>query len=132
MNGFDFKVGDQVLFGRPNGEQTCGEIVKVNRKTYKVKTLEGRARYDKAGRIWNVSKSLVRPVDAKKPAASAPRFRLVPVAPPIPNFSPGDRVAFNGLTGVVKRVNRKTMTVTADDGRGYYVPYSLAQLVEGK
>jgi len=125
MNGFNFKVGDQVLFGRPNGEQTIGEIVKVNRKTYKVRTLEGRARYDKAGRIWNVSKSLCRPADAKTPAASAPRFRLVPVAPPIPNFSVGDRVAFNGMVGVIKRVNRKTMTVTADDGRGYYVPHSL-------
>ena len=42
MNSFN--VGDLVLFGRPNGEQTRGKVVKVNRKTYKVQTLESRGR----------------------------------------------------------------------------------------
>ena len=37
-----FKVGDKVMFGRPNGEQTLGRIEKVNQKTYKIKTLESR------------------------------------------------------------------------------------------
>ena len=29
-----FKVGDKVMFGRPNGEQTLGRIEKVNQKTF--------------------------------------------------------------------------------------------------
>ncbi len=56
-----FKVGDKVMFGRPNGEQTLGRIEKVNQKTYKIKTLESRGTRSQyaAGRRWRVPKSLV-------------------------------------------------------------------------
>ena len=61
LNPTEFKVGDKVYFGRKNGEKTLGEIVKVNRKTYKVRQLESRGMYrDHAvGTRWNVAKSLV-------------------------------------------------------------------------
>ena len=56
-----FKVGDKVMFGRPNGEQTLGRIEKVNQKTYKIKTLESRGTRSQyvVGSRWRVTKSLV-------------------------------------------------------------------------
>jgi len=36
------RIGDRVLFGRPNGEQSLGEVIKVNFKTVKVRLLESR------------------------------------------------------------------------------------------
>ena len=123
MNGLN--VGDLVVFGRPNGEQTRGKIVKVNTKTYKVMTLEGRGRRDQAGQIWNVGKALCRPVGGKAPAAA-------PVLPAAParKFRVYDRVKFNGQVGIVKRVNRKTLTVVTAGGPAYYVPHAMAELAD--
>lgn len=66
----DFTVGDKVYFGRKNGEKTLGEIVKVNRKTYKVRQLESRGMYrDHAvGTKWSVAKSLVWSAEDSRPA----------------------------------------------------------------
>lgn len=59
------KVGMRVYFGRGNGEQTLGEIVKINRAKAKVKTLEGRGsgRGSFAGAVWGVPYSMMRPAD---------------------------------------------------------------------
>ena len=60
----NFQIGQQVMFGRPNGEKTLGEVVKINRKTIKVKQLEtrGQKRIRTAGTIWTVHKTLATPV----------------------------------------------------------------------
>ena len=60
----NFQIGQQVMFGRPNGEKTLGEVVKINRKTIKVKQLEtrGQKRIRTAGTIWTVGKTLATPV----------------------------------------------------------------------
>ena len=57
----EFKKGDVVYFGRKFGEKTLGEIIKVNTKSYKVKTLEsrGRTRAYPVGSKWRVPKTLV-------------------------------------------------------------------------
>ena len=123
MNGLN--VGDLVLFGRPNGEQTRGKIVKVNTRTYKVMTLEGRGQRDKAGQIWNVGKGLCRPV-----GGSAPAVTTAPTPAPTRKFRVYDRVKFNGMTGIVKRVNRKTLTVVTAGGPAYYVPHAMAELAD--
>lgn len=53
-----FRIGMQVHFGRQNGEQTLGEIVKLNPKTAKIKQLEPRS--DRPiGTIWKVDYSLI-------------------------------------------------------------------------
>ncbi len=57
----DFHVGQKVRFGRTNGEKTLGEIVKLNPKKAKVKTLEERGGF--FGQIWNVPYSMLQPVD---------------------------------------------------------------------
>lgn len=49
-----FQIGDKVSFGRENGERTTAVVLKVNRKTLKVKTLEGRGRYSE-GMLFRVS-----------------------------------------------------------------------------
>ena len=57
----NFSVGQTIVFGRPNGEKTLAKVVKVNRKSIKVETLEARgttARGQAPKRIWNVSPSL--------------------------------------------------------------------------
>lgn len=63
----DFKKNDIVLFGQPNGEKTRGQVVKINRKKIKVKTLEARGKRRKrpAGVIWNVPPSLCELLERK-------------------------------------------------------------------
>jgi len=55
-----FKIGDKVLFGRKHGQQSLGEVVKVNRKSLKVKLLEPRGVYKAhaVGGIWRCAPSL--------------------------------------------------------------------------
>jgi hypothetical protein len=56
----NFKVGDRVMFGRSHGEKTLGEVVKVNQKSLKVKTLEARGtkRAHRIGGVWRVPHTL--------------------------------------------------------------------------
>lgn len=58
-------VGMKVMFGRPNGDQTLGEIVKKNPRKAKVKTLQsrGNGRGSEAGSVWTVPYSLMTPAD---------------------------------------------------------------------
>ena len=70
----DVKVGMQVVFGRENGEKTLGEVVKINPKRVKVRTLEDRGQRlynahgqyarprSPAGALWNVPACLMEPV----------------------------------------------------------------------
>ncbi len=80
----DCKVGMKVMFGRSHGEQTLGEIVKVNSVKCKVKQLESRGtlKDHKVGTIWTVPTSLLTPVGGTV-AASAPV--AVPVKPKRPD-----------------------------------------------
>lgn len=48
------KVGMKVVFGRVNGEQTLGEVVKINTKSLKVRQLEGRGSHP-VGTVWSVA-----------------------------------------------------------------------------
>jgi len=63
-----FKVGDPVVFGRPNGEQTHGIVLKVNGKTLKIEQTEarGQERIRQAGAKWRVAVSMVRHADPQQ------------------------------------------------------------------
>ena len=65
MKKEDGRIGMKVYFGRRNGEQTLGEIVKINTKKFKVATLESRGvkKSHRVGGIWTVPPSLCRRVD---------------------------------------------------------------------
>jgi len=60
----DFKVGDKVTFGRGNGEQTQGTVVKVNRVKLKIRQDESRGtmKSHAVGTIWTVPPHLCRKV----------------------------------------------------------------------
>jgi len=116
----DFQVGEQVRFGRGNGEQTLGEIVKVNPKKLKVKQLEGRGtmKSHAVGTIWTVPPSLCTKMNGAKAPVGTPLIHIPPFTSR-PTFAAGDRVEFTHggrvITGTVQRVNRKTTTVIPDN-----------------
>lgn len=58
-------VGMRVRFGRPQGEQTLGEVVKLNQNKAKVRTLEarGQQRIGFVGEIWVVPYGMLSPAD---------------------------------------------------------------------
>jgi hypothetical protein len=58
-----FKVGDRVLYGRRRGEQTLGQVVKVNPSRLKIRQLEPRGIHP-VGTEWNVPPALCRKVGA--------------------------------------------------------------------
>ena len=78
-----FAVGDKVYFGRRNGEKTLGTVTKVNRKTYKIATLESRGtkRDYAVGTEWKVGHGLVWSAGNDRPETTMrprPRRQKVP------------------------------------------------------
>jgi hypothetical protein len=61
MKREDCQVGMHVYFGRDNGAKTFAVIMKLNRDTAKVRTLEkrGSGRGSAIGSIWNVAYSMM-------------------------------------------------------------------------
>jgi hypothetical protein len=61
----EFYRDQKVVFGRSKGEQTHGTVVKVNKKSIKVRQDEARGtlRDYPVGTVWKVARSLVRPAD---------------------------------------------------------------------
>ena len=74
-----FKTNDVVTFGRPNGEQTLGRVLKVNRSSILIEQMEerGQQRVRQAGAKWRVHPSLVRLAPAG--AAATPPAPAKPV-----------------------------------------------------
>jgi hypothetical protein len=68
------KTGDKVYFGRSHGEQTLGEVVKVNRVKVKVRQLEQRGMYrtHAVGTVWTVPVSLLVKADDSTQATKPP------------------------------------------------------------
>lgn len=56
------KIGDRVVFGRPNGQKTTGRVVRINPKSVTVESLEERGKHDQ-GQKWRVAPSLLRNLD---------------------------------------------------------------------
>lgn len=114
-------IGDTVRFGRPNGQQREGVITKINSKTYKIQTSEGKD--------WRVSHCLAYPTSSTTSNSTPPELIY---SLPRPTFKKGQKVRFdNGrgetLEGFVKRVNSKTVSVEPSLGSFKYwrVPFSL-------
>lgn len=60
-----FKLHQEVIFGRRHGEQTRGEIIKLNPKKALVKILEerGNGRGSEVGSTWQIPYTMMRPAD---------------------------------------------------------------------
>lgn len=91
MRREDCRVGMVVLFGRENGEQTLGEVIKLNLRSAKVKTLEARGygRGGKPGTKWRVDYGLMQlapahlqkqttPAAPVSPAQQTPTYSVTP------------------------------------------------------
>lgn len=113
-----FKVGDKVIFGRQNGEQTHGTVVKVNSVKCKIRQDEtrGTLRERPVGTIWTVPFSLIRLADGSTPTAA---LTPLPVQSAV-TWKIGDKVSFNTrgqtFTGTVTKVNQKSVSVQTSTG----------------
>jgi len=137
-----FKVGDRVWFGRPNGEQTLGEVIKVNLRTYKIRQLEERlgdgSKRRPVGTVWTVpsefvvaatgaeGKQLPRPLPGMRPSLPADRAHFGQA-----QFRVGDSIQFKGkgqvVKGIISKVNRSTYSVVVPgEPRGWKVPFEMA------
>ncbi|NDD54549.1 hypothetical protein EBZ39_11860 [bacterium] len=76
------EIGMKVVFGRPNGEKTVGEIVEIHETTAKIKALESRGdgnrgseehrtKKQPAGSVWNSPFNNMEPLN--KPMLEALR-----------------------------------------------------------
>jgi hypothetical protein len=138
----DFKVGDKCFFGRPNGEQTLGEVIKVNPRKYKIRQLEERfgdgSKRRPIGTTWTVpgefltaavdaeGKLLPKPFPGMRPSLPADRAHFGQA-----QFRTGDSIQFNGkgrlVKGIVSKVNRSTYSVVVPgEPRGWKVPFEMA------
>ena len=71
----DLRVKQQVYFGRPNGQKTLGEVVKLNPTKARVKTLEVRGGRTSHGEVWNVPYSLLYlNADGEVPSVKALKY----------------------------------------------------------
>lgn len=104
------KVGMKVVFGRGNGEQTLGEIVKVNPSKAKVKTLEtrGNGRGSMVGAVWTVPYSLMKPADGQPPQAD-------PVEAPLPvHMNYGDARIMEAILDCYTRLSPEYLTADGE------------------
>ena len=56
----------EVFFGRENGQQTSGVVVKINGKKAKVQISEGRGKFP-AGTVWSVPYSMLEAKNGENP-----------------------------------------------------------------
>lgn len=87
MQRNQLRVGQQVYFGRENGERTLGKIIKLNPMKAKVETLEnrGNGRGSAVGAIWTVPYSLLYPADGANP-------EVIQVKPAELTYTPFDHI----------------------------------------
>ena len=72
-----YRVGDRVYFGRSHGEQTLGEVVRVNRVKLKVRQLDSRGTYRSypVGTVWTVPVALCTPANGEAVPVMAPEVQ---------------------------------------------------------
>jgi len=110
------KKGDKVYFGRGRGEQTLGEVVKLNEKKAKIKTLERRGANHPAGQEWGVPYSMIRFADKTaeptKTSAPPPVERVQAVAEPL-TYSPftgNDNLILEAIVGVYDSLSPENLS----------------------
>jgi len=151
MNKFDCYVGQEVYFGRFGQEQTRARVTKINRVKVKVEQLEPRRQGRRpVGTIWSVPPELLSETSTGNDPIKDFLGLLPPVNSPKPrqagdkavfpkSFYRGDKVTFiasrtgKRVTGWVKRVNRKTVSVEPEGyvyGSTYYrvPPHMLSKV----
>lgn len=112
------RVGMKVVFGRGNGEQTLGEIVKINPSKAKVKTLEsrGNGRGSSVGAVWGVPYSLMKPADDSVGERINERLDTQIVAEqPVPVYMPyGDARIMEAIVDCYTRLEPEYLTADGE------------------
>lgn len=107
------RVGMKVYFGRRRGEKTLGEIVKLNDKSAKVKTLEDRGRSDRhfIGQEWGVPYSLMEPAEAGATATPAAPVQREPL-----KYNPFDdnNTILEAILGVYSGLSPENLTADGE------------------
>lgn len=127
-----FKIGDKVVFGRTNGEQTNGTVIGIGR-TGKLKVRQDETRgVHKIGALWTVPESLCRLAGS----ASAPT--VATVVQDTLMLKVGQTVEYTGfswaakgdatLTGVVTKVGQGAYEVYGN-GRTQVLQYTALKAV---
>jgi hypothetical protein len=110
------KVGMKVIFGRGNGEQTLGEVVKANPSKCKVKTLEerGNGRGSMVGTVWNVPYSLMKPADGVS-LPDAPQDDPADLPMPYNEFMPyGDKCIMEAIVDCYTSLSPEYLTADGE------------------
>jgi hypothetical protein len=104
----DFKQGQKVYFGSPNGEKTLGEIVKLNPTKARVKTLEERGRRTTSGEIWNVPYGLMQPADNNTKPGDIP-LKPAPIKLEYSPFGGIENMLLEALTAVYSNLSPENL-----------------------
>lgn len=127
------QVGMTIEFGRENGEWTKGQIVKINPKMAKVRTLEARGtgRGGHAGAVWNVSYTLMRPANPSEALPVVPTVSRADEPFPYNQFAPyHDVCIMNAIADVYNRLSPEWLT--ADGERPAYQVHALRSNLQNK
>lgn len=123
MTRDQFHVGQKVIFGRGRGEQTLGEIVKLNPTKAKVKTLEsrGNGRGAVVGAVWTVPYSLMRDagVSMIDTLNSMPpvNLGLNPADAPVSVYGHGDECIMEAIIDTYNRLSPEWLTCDGELSR---------------
>lgn len=119
------QVGMKVMFGRPNGEKTLGEVVKANPSKAKVKTLaaRGAGRGSDVGTVWTVPYSLMEPagvafldeLNASPPPRLFPQGQaaildLSDLPLPFIKYNHGDNLIMEAIVDTYTRLSPENLT----------------------
>lgn len=125
MRREDGHKGMKVYFGRSNGEQTLGEIVKVNPKNFKIKQLEDRGvqKHHATGKVWSCPPSLCTPADEASPQAPTqhpePTGRKLPRGTHYVKWTATEDVVF---TNIKAGEERRGLFLRRKQGNAYVYP----------
>lgn len=120
MQASEMTVGMEVMFGKPRGEQRTGSVTKLNAKSAKIFLIAD----DGEDEVWTVPYSLIHPVGTDVAA------NIVAESIVDGDYEVGDRIIFGRPrgekhSGVIMKVNAKTLMVQSDDGRQWRVKQSF-------
>lgn len=106
------RIGMKVVFGRENGDQTLGEIIKINPTKAKVRTLEvrGNGRGAMVGSVWSVPYSMMNPADGSSASVKDPSDDPVVYNP----FNRGDNLVMEAIVDTYSRLEPEFLTADGE------------------
>ena len=115
MSPLDARVGMKIVFGRENGDQTLGQIIKVNRAKAKVQILEsrGNGRGSSVGSVWSVPYSMMTVVIGGQDLvgiAKDPSDNPVVYNP----FNSGDNLIMDAILDTYTRLSPEWLTADGE------------------